>query len=114
MIQVRAFDAFAGLLRQGEEFLEAGLLVPLFEGGMPLAQGFDDDAGHVLAGLGGDGPGQTVGFWVFDAEAHSRNFVRILPGLRAAILVAKSTKPAAGFFVGLTLPVVVGLRAVGE
>jgi hypothetical protein len=70
VIQIRTFDLGGGALGDGEKLLNGGLAPAGLEAFVAFPQSFLDGTSHGLAGGLGNGLSKTVGFRIFDIEAH--------------------------------------------
>lgn len=62
----------------GEQLRDAGLAFAALDPGEAITQRLGNNAGHALAGRLGYGIGKSVGFRVFDIEAHNYTFLEIM------------------------------------
>jgi hypothetical protein len=70
VVEIGTFDPDRGSLSNGEQFLDRGLASTDPEAFIAFPQSFRDGTGQGLACGLGNGLGQTVGFRVFDIQAH--------------------------------------------
>jgi hypothetical protein len=70
VVEIGTFDLGRGSLSDGEKFLDGGLASADPEAFVAFPQSFSDGTGQGLAGGFGNRLGQTVGFRVFDIQAH--------------------------------------------
>jgi hypothetical protein len=70
VVEIGTLDLGRGSLGDSEKFLDGGLASADPEAFVAFPQSFSDGTGQGLAGGFGNGLGQTVGFRVFDIQAH--------------------------------------------
>jgi hypothetical protein len=70
VIEIRTFGLGGGTLGDGEKFLNGGFATAGLEAFVAFPQSFYDSTSHGLAGDLGNRLSETVGFRIFDIEAH--------------------------------------------